>query len=245
MTYRYSAVCTAITLAVSFASSQASVQAADIPVKGAAPYFAPHTNWSGLYIGGHAGYGFGTANWGTNATVPGEQVSTSPTGWLAGGQLGYRFQVFQNWLVGAEVAGAYADISQTVASTVAPNRDRRTQLRSMFAVTGQVGMTWGDWLLYGKGGWVRGDVRREANNNNPGGFDVTWTQQADGWTAGAGAEYALWRNLSVGLEYAYYSLSVGQITAANSGGVVVRAGGSTFDIHAVTGRINYRFGSLF
>jgi outer membrane immunogenic protein len=221
--------------------------AADIrmPAKGPAfiPAPAPVISWAGFYIGGQIGGGWGSSNWVTNATLPNEQISTKPDGWLGGGQAGFRFEVAPDWLLGVEVSGSWADLSDTVNS-VFPGRTRGTQLRSLFAVTGQVAHSWGPWLVYAKGGWATGDVRRFANNNNPGGLNVTWTEDPNGWTAGVGFEYLIGTHVSVGAEYAYYSLDLSNITRPNTGGIPVTAGSSSFDIHTIMARINFRFGPL-
>ena len=230
-----------VTLALSITAASAADMRAPAMAPAAVPPPAPVHNWAGLYFGGSIGGGWGSSDWVTNATLPGERVSTDPDGWIGGGQIGFRFEIAPSWLIGVEVFGAYADLDETRPSVFA-NRTRRTQLRSLFAVTGQIGHSWGPWLVYAKGGWATGDVRREANNNNPGGLDVAWTQSPDGWTAGAGFEYMIHPNISLGAEYAYYSLSLSAIGRPNSGGIVVTAGSSDFDIHTVMARINFRFG---
>ena len=241
---------------VALALSITAASAADMRVPASAPAAVPPPtplyNWTGLYFGGSIGGGWGSSDWRTDATLAPlagpalrEAVTTDPSGWMGGGQVGFRFEVAPNWLLGIEVSGAYADIGDTRAANLPAllsNRTRRTQLRSLFAVTGQVGHSWGPWLVYAKGGWAMGDVRREANNNSPVGLDVAWTQEPDGWTAGAGFEYMLHPNISVGAEYAFYSLDLGQISRRNTGGNVVTAGKSDFDIHTVMARINFRFG---
>jgi outer membrane immunogenic protein len=230
-----------------FALTASAAVAADMrgPVKAPAyiPPPEPVISWAGFYIGGQIGGGWATSNWTTNATLAGERVRTSPDGWLGGGQLGYRFEVAPSWLLGIEVSGLAADLDDTVRS-VFVGRTRRTQLRSLFAVTGQVGHSWGPWLVYVKGGWATGDVRRVANNNNPGGFNVAWSQDPDGWTAGAGLEYLIGPHVSVGAEYAYYSLDLKSVTRANTGGNLVTAGSSSFDVHTIMARVNFRFGPL-
>jgi outer membrane immunogenic protein len=231
----------AVALALSITAASAADMRGPASVPAAVPHPAPVYNWAGLYFGGSIGGGWGSSDWVTNATLPGERVNTDPDGWIGGGQVGFRFEIAPSWLIGVEVSGAYADLDETRTSVFA-GRTRRTQLRSLFAVTGQIGHSWGPWLVYAKGGWAMGDVRREANNNNPGGFDVAWTQSPDGWTAGAGFEYMIHPNISLGAEYAYYSLSLSTINRPNSGGIVVTAGSSDFDIHTVMARINFRFG---
>ena len=66
-------------------SSGVAAHAADIPapVYKAAPVVAAY-NWSGFYIGGNVGYGWGNLN----ATAFGLEASSSTDGWFGGGQIG-------------------------------------------------------------------------------------------------------------------------------------------------------------
>jgi outer membrane immunogenic protein len=242
MKAKLTALCVGVLALTASAAGAADMRG---PVKAPAyiPPPEPVISWAGFYIGGQIGGGWGSSNWVTNATLPGEQIRTNPDGWLGGGQIGYRFEVAPSWLFGIEVSGSVADLDDTRASVFA-GRIRRTQLNSLFAATAHVGHSWGPWLMYLKGGWATGDVRRVANNNNPGGFDVAWTQQANGWTVGGGFEYLISPHLSVGVEHAYYSLDLKNTTRANTGGILVTAGSSSFDIHTVMARINFRFGPL-
>src|SRR5260221_10489477 len=66
--------------------------AADMPNRGpvykAAP--APLFNWTGFYVGGHGGYG-----WGDDANL-------KPQGWFGGGQGGYNWQKPPDWGFGGQ-----------------------------------------------------------------------------------------------------------------------------------------------
>src|ERR1700704_5763093 len=96
------------------ALGSASALAAHLPPRGMhakAPAMAAATNWSGLYIGGNVGYG-----WGNNSTdfsflptpvvfeVNNASLRARSTGVLGGAQLGY------NWQIGSLVTGVEADI---------------------------------------------------------------------------------------------------------------------------------------
>src|SRR5688572_23407288 len=101
------------TVAVAVVSSalvSLSAHAADIPMKApvAAPVMAPASfNWTGLYVGLHAGY-----NWGRTSfvdrdgygTVVGDAWNYRTNGFLGGGQAGYNFQT------GPVVFGVEADL---------------------------------------------------------------------------------------------------------------------------------------
>src|SRR5882757_4435173 len=76
-----------------------------------APALAPVSNWSGFYVGGNLGYGWGNGNtdfsflpspeeFGLNNTTLGARS----TGVIGGAQLGY------NWQIGSLVTGLEADI---------------------------------------------------------------------------------------------------------------------------------------
>jgi outer membrane immunogenic protein len=76
--------------ALAFLATSLSAQAADIPrpvYKGIRPVVA-YYNWTGFYVGLNAGYGFGTSTW---SLVP--TANNKPKGFLAGGTLGYNYQV--------------------------------------------------------------------------------------------------------------------------------------------------------
>jgi len=61
---------------------------------------APPFSWSGLYLGGHVGYGWSEIDW-----QDGIAAGHDGSGWLAGGQIGYNLQA------GRLVYGVEADIS--------------------------------------------------------------------------------------------------------------------------------------
>src|SRR4051812_8118099 len=55
-------------------------------------------NWTGFYVGVNGGYGWGTSDW-TAASVGIADLKTK--GWLAGGTLGYNYQM-GSWVLGLE-----------------------------------------------------------------------------------------------------------------------------------------------
>jgi outer membrane immunogenic protein len=76
-----------------------------------APVVAPVSNWSGFYVGGNLGYGWGNGNtdvsflpspadFGVNNTT----LGVRSTGVVGGAQAGY------NWQMGSLVTGVEADI---------------------------------------------------------------------------------------------------------------------------------------
>jgi outer membrane immunogenic protein len=252
-----------------FAFAGGSALAADLPAK-APTYKAPppvYYNWSGFYIGAHAGGAWANTNWTTNDHAGGQLETNDQdlSGWVAGGQLGYRWQ-FGNFVVGVEGTAAASRIDSrdpacgvgtgplpctTPVVTVAPGfrQDRFTNITSIYSATGQLGFAaWDRALLYVKGGWAWANMRLENDNTNLGASIcpvsvscAKTSRHADGATVGAGLEYAFTPNVSFGVEYDFFRLRADDVSVTSSG--VAR----TFrdidaDVHQVVGRLNFRFG---
>jgi len=163
------------------------VFAADIVAKAPPPVPAPSYNWTGFYVGGHAGYGWQgdptvsfTPNDPTaNALTCGGSVGgTCPppasfgiNGGLIGIQAGYNWQPTERWLAGIESDFNWTAISGTGASNFLIGN--KTPVASTFQATENV-----DWfgtvrgrlgwlatdnlLLYGTGGLAYGRVKASA-----------------------------------------------------------------------------------
>jgi outer membrane immunogenic protein len=232
-----------------------------------APVVAPVSNWSGFYVGGNLGYGWGNGNTdfsflptpaevGLNNTTLGAR-STGITG---GAQLGY------NWQIGALVTGLEADIQgsdiknsaraiPTFAGTVnpIPNDVLSSEQRlSWFGtVRGRLGVTvTPELLLYGTGGLAYGHVDASANihlidivSGAPlAEMPASISKTKVGWTAGAGAEWMFARNWSAKLEYLYVDLGSESAIAVFSPNPALKA---RYDWHLqdniVRAGVNYHF----
>jgi outer membrane immunogenic protein len=197
-----------------------------------APAVAPVSNWSGLYVGGNLGYGWGSANtdvsflptpaeFGFNNTTLGARSS----GVIGGAQLGY------NWQIGSVVTGLEADIQGSgikgsarapAIPTFIPDGSLESSLSSEHklswfgTVRGRLGVTvTPELLIYGTGGLAYGRVDASANwfEFDFGGGEhfqaqapASVSKTKVGWTAGAGAEWMFARNWSAKLEYLYVDL---------------------------------------
>jgi outer membrane immunogenic protein len=149
-----------------------------MPLKAPPMERAPAYSWTGCYVGGHIGGGWGHANFidpsslGTLGTSVG---NFAPTGAgigidqgaavLGGGQVGCDYQFATNWVAGiagdfswtnlnGSTSDPYAFLSGDPlfagkAGVPATLHDHTEWLAS---VTGRVGYAWDRWLLYGKGG---------------------------------------------------------------------------------------------
>jgi outer membrane immunogenic protein len=244
--------------------------AADMPVKAPIPAAVPIYSWSGFYIGGHAGYGWGEPDstvdfndpvFAEGPILPAAPASYSKTvdGFIGGGQLGWNYQI-GSFVAGLEADISYADIKGG-ASAAAPllppfittfAYSESQSLKWFGTVRGRLGYTpTSNWLLYATGGLAYGEVQAQTHLVF---FDILGATSARyqgagsetnlGWTIGGGAEVAFAGNWSVKLEYLYYDL--GTVTVA---GIRTPALPALFTVndqdvngHIVRFGFNYRFG---
>jgi len=227
-----------------------AVQAADLPIK-APVYRAPVMyNWSGCYIGGHAGAGWARTEWTNTADttafgdlVPGEGFTQTRSGFIGGGQIGCNYQINQ-WVLGIEGTFSGASIKGSLTNTVfGAGLDDvfETRVNSILTVTGRIGYAFNNWLPYIKGGYAGANnklsVSDTAGMNQGAGSESKWH---NGWTIGGGLEYGLTPNWIVGLEYNYIGLQTKNYNIAGAD-----PGIYAFDvkprIHELLARVSYKF----
>jgi outer membrane immunogenic protein len=201
-----------------------AASAADLgqrPVYKAQPAPVAIYNWSGFYIGGHAGYAWGREEITDNIT--GVTNATDPSGFLAGAQVGY------NWQVGQWVFGIEGDWSWTNAdgSAAIPGAIVTSEHNWYSTLTGRVGYAVDNTLWYVKGGaaWAETDF-------SIAGIGVSETR--NGWTIGGGLEYGLTPNWSAKLEYNYLDFGKDSIAAP----IGIQA---DTQVHLFKAGLNYRF----
>ena len=193
-------------IAVALLASTAGVPAADLPTappanRAAGPLMVLLHDWTGFYAGAQVGYGWGQSSGTQNANgtfFPVVPYAIDPAGALAGGHVGFNYQT------NALVVGAEADIeaSNLNGSTTISAFDQtyvfNVKAETLASVRGRVGWAQDRLMLYGTGGVAWGYVTTLPLDTLNG-----WRT---GWTAGAGAEYALPRNWSAKIEYRYTDL---------------------------------------
>src|SRR5437899_3259232 len=98
-----------------------SASAADmrVPYRPPAPPPPPvYFSWTGCYIGGHLGGGWGQKTVSVPALAPGVSVTGDTSGFLGGGQVGCNLQFGSNWVIGIEGDGSGSDIRGDITQTV-------------------------------------------------------------------------------------------------------------------------------
>ena len=133
-------------------------------------------NWSGLYAGVNAGYG-----WSERTDY------LDPTGATGGGQIGYNVQR-GNLVFGIETDIQSAGISDS-------NSVDKSSLDWFGSIRGRAGYAVNRAFFYGTGGFGYGHV---TNDDHSG--------MQTGWVAGSGVEYKITPVWSVKAEYQYFDL---------------------------------------
>jgi outer membrane immunogenic protein len=220
-----------------------------------APALVPVFSWTGWYIGGNIGYGWGENTdplITTNIFSPAFNFypSLSPKGVIGGGQIGYDWQVNPTWVVGVVADFQGADIKDSGASTflvgpLAVTESLSEKLDFLGTVRVRLGWAAGNWLFYGSGGGAYGNVKStigfsESLAGVTAAISGSRSESRAGWAAGGGINYAVTPNWILGVDYLHYDLGHTSVTASDAFGDFVTAsqkvGG---DI--VRGVINYKF----
>lgn len=209
--------------------------AADIPARPAykAPVMAPIVyNWTGFYVGAHAGYGWADKDW---TFLNGNTTSHTADGFLGGIQVGYNYQV-GTWVFGIEGDVSWANLS---GRSTCPNAAYTcgTNVDWLGTLTGRIGYAANNWLLYVKGGWAWADEDYDAT----GPLLYTAGHTRSGWTVGAGVEYGFTPNWSAKLEYNYMDFGSKRANLTTAAGATDPADVDQ-NVSVIKLGVNYRFG---
>ena len=241
--------------ALGLALTAGSAYAADLPSRKAPPTYiapAPVATWTGFYVGLNAGGTFGgsqSTNVGTyglssNPAFAGSLAVASASalagtgnfpvsngGFIGGGQIGYNYQFYNNFLVGLEadiqgLAGGSSTATSAIGAgvpgfplnAVSGGVTTSKSLDYLGTVRGRIGyLVTPTLLLYGTGGLAYGGANSSTSVfqgiSGPT-FGITtafgtagsYSDTLVGWTAGAGLEWLFMPNWSAKLEYLYYDL---------------------------------------
>jgi outer membrane immunogenic protein len=201
-----------------------------IPVKG--PYLPPPPpfTWSGFYFGANGGYVFGTTDWTSGPATTG---NFNMTGFLAGGTIGYNYQL-GSFVLGIEGDGDWTDVKGSKSTGVcAAPLSCQTSAEWLATFRARGGYAFNRFLIYVTGGGAYGD--EIATLSFPGGSSSASTSKF-GWTAGGGVEYAFLPNWSGKVEYLYVDLANGTYTLPPVGALSVK-----FQENIIRAGINYKF----
>lgn len=239
-------LCGAAALLTTAAAQAADAVVEEIPVV----EVAPEWNWSGAYIGLHGGYGWGQTDAEFNEPPRGDcgpdwwygcAVQLDPKGAFGGIQGGYQYQFSNNIVLGIEGDWSYASMHEGGESAFQWfGNDSYThvdlEIKQMASVQARLGYAVGRWLPFATVGWGWAEVERSAYNPDTIPDPTSEKNWHDGWTAGAGVEYAIDDKWSVKGEYRYFDGGDKDYSLNFANGTNV-----DLDIHTVRFGVNYSF----
>jgi outer membrane immunogenic protein len=239
------------TVALMLAAAGQPAGAADVgrlPTR-APPAFVPLAaeNWTGLYIGGNAGYSWGRTDLDyKRGALPTLSTTLDPNSFIGGGQIGF------NWQLGSLVLGIEGDLAWrhgTDAATFTSGNifgdfaTFNTEQNWVGTARPRLGFAAQNWLVYGTGGVAFGEFNHAYTETRPGlvARAAATSDTKAGWTAGAGVAYAFTNQWSLGVEYLY--MDFGTTTLAQPATGPVPPSTVTFDdkSHVLRAKLNYKF----
>ena len=235
--------------------------AADLAVRRPLPPAPPPAiwSWTGFYLGGHVGAGWGTTEVELNSvTVTGAGLGgiglggfaipiaqTQTNGFLGGIQGGFNWQLASWAVVGVEADVSWTDIKGS--SPCIAIFSCRTSHDWIATVAGRFGVTYDRAMFYVKGGVAWAQSEYSASLNLPGvvAINLINSDTRVGALFGTGIEYAFLPNWSAKVEYNYidfgtetynFPLGIANVATINFGtGIHER-------LHLVKAGLNFRFG---
>jgi outer membrane immunogenic protein len=254
-------------LAVGLSIGQAAMAADLRPLPQVKAPVVPAFNWTGCYLGGNVGYQYGEDKI-TTTTAPANfaaggaafldgitPATLRPAGAIGGVQGGCNYEI-SSVVIGFEAdadwTGGVAQRTFVVpaGAPVAQNDFMTDSARLSFlsTVRGRIGVAFDRVLLFATGGVAFGTVKTVDTLGTAGGAAVSTTNTTanrTGWTAGAGAEFAVTDNWLLKVEYLYVDL--GTFDAGIACLVACVAANDTVVHHKYTDNmvrvgINYKFG---
>jgi len=223
--------------------------AADMPVK-APPVLTPVFSWTGCYVGGFAGGAWAerdarqTPYYGlpANPIIIYHYSYDLGSSFIGGGTLGCNWQPANSSLVfGLEGEVGYLNLKGSAEDpNLVPGFISSAKIGNVYgAITGRLGFSWNQALIYVKGGAAFINV--ESTFYSPVVPPVTVDQTVTTWTLGGGLEWAFGRNWSAKVEYMFIGLDRTQ-SAPNSVQGPTSWNNDIGGIHTAKIGINYRFG---
>jgi high affinity Mn2+ porin len=233
--------------------------AADAPVKMPlkAPASPPFYDWSGFYLGGHLGYGWGHSNW----TMAPDGIAGSlnltksidmfqNTGSFFGGlRAGYDHRFTNGVVLGAVVDASFPSfpdqLGVSIGGTslfVSPSLGRETYSETMLifgTARGRVGYASGSWLFYATGGFAWAYNQAMVTGLDSGTTDAPFLWRFGG-VAGAGVEFPIAPHWTASVEYLFTRYSHTSVFFQTAG----QWFNSDFSLQTLRLGLNYRFGDV-
>jgi len=229
----------ALALAALTAASAAGAQAADLPpapplpAKASIAYAPKLFDWTGIYVGGHVGGGFSESSWSDPITGIGNGTFNN-FGFLGGAQVGANMQ-FNRLVLGLEGDFSWTSLKASRRDSIGETINTAVPWTS--TITGRVGAAFDRLLVYGKGGLAL--AQDQSSLTDLGGHTATNSFMREGWTVGAGLEYALDDHWAAKIEYDY--LGFGSQALSFTTPLEKVGANASLNVQEVKAGVNFRF----
>lgn len=173
-------------------------------------------NWSGIYLGGQAGYASDSGEAWYSHSVGLYGWEPEPDGIFGGIHGGANYQFSNNIVVGIETEinfGSGSDRAiyiQNGAPGPSGFYDFILDQKWFGSTRARIGYAFDRWMPFVTGGFAYGGYDFDLDNNI--GPDGSGDDIATGWTVGLGAEYAFQDSWRIRASYAYSDLDFGSIS---------------------------------
>lgn len=212
-------------------------------------YIDPMYDWSGMYAGGHVGWGHVRDQATTQAAggllALGAINSLTSDQFIGGIQAGYNFKLSPNILIGFEgeftwlTHGTSLTVPTLVGGTVLTNTASPDWVAT---AAGRLGYTVDKTMVYAKGGAAWMNANYGAFRTPAAGVPFAANDTRTGYVVGGGLEYGFSRNWSAKVEYAYLDFGTETYSIGLAGPAIPTA--VKTDMQQVKLGLNYRFNSF-
>jgi outer membrane immunogenic protein len=208
--------------ALAFGTSTA--MAADLPVKAPPVPYVPEFSWTGVYVGANFG-GMWTSQSAVWPNIGATRFGHDGSFGVGGLHAGAQYQWTNNWVLGVDVSWFSGfDDTQVTGSPAFGCANPfllscAAGLESVVTVGPRLGYAWRDVFFYGQGGYASGEINTSALSAR--GFLDNFSKRKDGWFAGAGVDYAVWKgrqtSIIIGLDYKHVDLGTATMISPGDG----------------------------
>jgi outer membrane immunogenic protein len=242
--------------AVTMAFAPQAANAADAPVKKAAPIVVAAPTWTGLYIGTVGGWARYHADTRFSNGAPFTHFEwDNVDGGVFGGTVGFNWQLGPTWVIGVEGDWAWATNlwGSTLCGTLSPGNFAAcgTKIKDVATLRGRFGFAWGSAFVFGTAGgtWIHGNAYGEQVSNTANRAEVNFNRS--GVVYGGGVEFMMTPSLSLKFDALYYDYGTFHIETGTSSGTpaftlcpVTGVTGCEANLNMWTMRagLNWRFG---
>jgi len=216
-------------------------------------------DWTGAYVGGHVGYGWGSSHWtahdssgpslsGSLDFYKGFDFSKGTGSFLGGFQAGYNTMLPSHLVLGIEGDVSFPNTIKATQQISSPSIGQASygeMVQYFGTLRGRIGYSFHNWLIYGTGGfaWTYDQFTRAQIAGTPlGGTAAPGTSESSlhsrtGGTVGAGVEVPFAPNWSAKLEYLFTHFG----TISVNFPVAAQRFNSNLSINEVRLGLNYNF----